>query len=151
MPCSPGAEVYARIDKVMTKEQAVVAYGVNRSSALTIKGIVETVDAKNKYSVRFTVPSGGTFVVKDLTAHSLKICAEDFVPKSKKVAVNAAAESVPQITAAEGHKIPAKRIKTDTQVVTLGFNVVPGEISVARATSRASSSKWTMSGSRVHS
>ena len=124
----------------------MVAYGVNRSSALTIKGIVETVDAKNKYSVRFTVPSGGTFVVKDLTAHSLKICAEDFVPKSKKVAVNAAAELVPQITAAEGHKIPAKRIKTDTQVVTLGFNVVPGEISVARATSRTSSSKWTMSG-----
>ena len=45
--------------KVMTKEQAVVAYGVNRSSALTIKGIVETADAKNKYSVRFTVPSDG--------------------------------------------------------------------------------------------
>ena len=89
--------------------------------------------------------------MKDLTAHSLKICAEDFVPKLKKVAVKAAAESVPQITAAEGHKIPAKRIKTDTQVVTLGFNVVPGEISVARAKSRASSSKWTLSGSGVHS
>ena len=70
--------------------------------------------------------------MKDLTAHSLKICAEDFVPKSKKVA-GSAAESVPQITAAEGHKIPAKRIKTDTQVVTLGFNVVPGEISVVSA------------------
>ena len=63
----------------------------------------------------------------------MKICAEDFVPKSKKVAVSAAAESVPQFTAAEGHKIPAKRIKTDIQVVTLGFNVVPGEISVGSA------------------